>query len=306
MIDDQMAEHAQRLRAEGQSFVHATVVRAVRPTSVRPGDTALVLADGTIEGFVGGTCAQASVRLHAAQALQSGEAVLLRLEPGVGEETTEEADGVVTARNPCLSGGALDVFLDPQVPPRRLLIAGDTPIARALASVGRAAGFDVARADGPDTFPRAGDAAVVVAGHGVDEELPLARALAAGVGYVALVASPARGAAVLAALDVDEVARASVRTPAGLAIGARTPSEVAVAILAQLIAERGALAATGADQPTATAPADIATDPVCGMQVVAQEASVHVDGPDGLRVYFCRAGCRDAYLEREAVDAPAH
>ena len=88
------------------AFVVATVVRAAKPTSVRPGDAAVVLPDGTIDGFVGGVCAQASVRLHAARALETGEAVLLRLLPGAGED--DVTDGVVVAHNPCLSGGSLE------------------------------------------------------------------------------------------------------------------------------------------------------------------------------------------------------
>src|SRR3954453_3665982 len=100
-------ELAARLLAERVPFVVATVVRASKPTSVRPGDAALVLADGRIEGFVGGVCAEESVRLYAARALETGEAGLLRLLPGL--TSSEEArEGVVVAHNPCLSGGALE------------------------------------------------------------------------------------------------------------------------------------------------------------------------------------------------------
>src|ERR1700745_4259278 len=99
-------ERTQHLPAEREPFVTATVVRAAKPTSVRPGDAAVVLADGTIEGFVGGVCAQESVRLHAARALETGEAVLLKLLPGLVSDG-RAGDGVVVAHNPCLSGGAL-------------------------------------------------------------------------------------------------------------------------------------------------------------------------------------------------------
>ena len=120
-----------------RAFVTATVVRAAKPTSVRPGDAAVVLGDGTIDGFVGGVCAQASVRLHAARALETGEAVMLRLEPGAGED--DVVDGVVVAHNPCLSGGTLEIFLDPQLAAPRIVVVGETPIARALEDVARAA-----------------------------------------------------------------------------------------------------------------------------------------------------------------------
>jgi xanthine dehydrogenase accessory factor len=303
MIGEDLAREAAELRAQRRPYVLATVVRALRPTSARPGDAALVLGDGTIRGFVGGTCAQTSVRLHAARALESGEAVLLRLIPGAAPTAEEAAaeDGVVVAHNPCLSGGALDI--DPQVPAVRIVVAGDTPIAQALEAVARAAGYDVVRGAAGEVEPRAGDAAVIVASHGDDEELPLLKAIEAGVGYVGLVASPVRGASVREALDVPEARRAWVHTPAGLDIGARAPGEVAIAILAELVAERvGAPVVRGAAEPDVVTA--VAIDPMCGMEVVAGDASLHLD-VDGGRVYFCREGCRAAYLAREAADAGA-
>ena len=133
MIRGQLAQRAQQLTADRVPFVLATVVRARQPTSVRAGDSAIVLDDGTIDGFVGGTCATSSVRLHSLRALETGEAVLLRLVPDDGGFDPEAADGtVVVEHNPCLSGGALEIFLEPQVPAARLVVVGETPIARAF------------------------------------------------------------------------------------------------------------------------------------------------------------------------------
>ncbi len=309
MITGDLARRAEQLLADREPFVHATVVRAVSPTSVRAGDTALVLGDGTIEGFVGGACAQTSVRLHAVRALETGAAVLLRLIPGaVPPDGPEAQDGVVVAHNPCLSGGSLDIFLDPQLPALRVVIVGDTPIARALEDIGRAAGFNVARDEAAAIEPRATDAAVIVASHGNDEEIALATALKAGVGYVALVASPARGAAVVESLDVPDALREAVHTPAGLAIGARAPAEVAIAILAELVSVGAAnplsAATVRAAAPSSPPALSTAIDPICGMEVVASDASIHLD-VDGERVYFCREGCRATYLERAAEDVAA-
>jgi xanthine dehydrogenase accessory factor len=319
MIKGELAHRAEQLVAEREPFVYATVVRTMQPTSVRAGDTALVLRNGDIDGFVGGVCAQSSVRLYAVRALETGEALLLRLEPGVGpvraadgaagdEGATAAAadmarDGVVVAHNPCLSGGSLEIFLDPQLPAARLVIAGDMPIARALEDIARAASYDVVRGTADEVAPAASDAALIVASHGEDEELVLARALAAGVPYVGLVASPKRGAAVLAALDVPDALRSLVHTPAGLDIGARLPAEVAISILAEVVALRGVVqppAPVARALPMAPPPAGppIAIDPICGMEVVATEASVHLDVDDGERVYFCRDGCRTTYVER--------
>lgn len=304
MIKGDLAQRMERLVAERVPFVTATVVRALSPASVRPGDSALVLADGTIDGFVGGVCAQASVRLHAARVLETGEAVVLRLIPGAapGDETTE--DGIVVAHNPCLSGGSMDIFLEPQLPALRLLVAGDTPIARAVAGVASAAGYDVVRGEPGELRPDSSDAALVVASHGDGEEVALTAALEAGVGYVALVASAKRGAAVRDSLEVPDALREQLHTPAGLDIGARTPGEIAIAILAELVA-KGIARPPAAAGAAAAEPAATAIDPVCGMTVPATEATIHLDvGSE--RVYFCCEGCRSTYIERGAGNVAAH
>jgi xanthine dehydrogenase accessory factor len=285
MIKGDLVHRFDDLVAGRVPFVQATVVRTAKPTSVRPGDSAIVLADGTIEGFVGGTCAQASVRLHAARALETGEPVLLRLVPGDAAEADE--DGVLVVHNPCLSGGALEIFLDPQLPPLRIVVAGDTPIARALADVARAAGYDVAIG----AAPLASDAAVIVASHGTGEEGALEQALELGVGYVGLVASHRRGTAVIESLDVADELREQIHTPAGLDIGARTPGDIALSILAELVSLRTAT-------PVVT-PAT-AIDPVCGMEVAVGDATIHLV-VGGERVYFCCDGCRATYAAKVAT-----
>jgi xanthine dehydrogenase accessory factor len=297
MIRRQLIKRVQQLGDERVPFVLATVVRARRPTSVRAGDSAVVLGDGTIEGFVGGDCATSSVRLHSRKALETGEPVLLRLVPGDSEDTLrgDAVHGtVIVERNPCLSGGALEIFLEPQLPAPRIVVIGDAPIARALAEIAGAAGYDVAASDAEQAQPGPGDTAVVVASHGSGEEAVLAQALSAGVPYVALVASRARGAAVRAALDVPDELRRQLHTPAGMDIGARTPAEIAIAILAQLVAEHHAPPAS-APVPAVGATAPV-TDPVCGMEVAATDATPHLDAPGG-RVYFCSSGCRDTYAK---------
>jgi xanthine dehydrogenase accessory factor len=232
VIAERLASRAAALEAERVPYVQAVVVRASRPASVQVGATALVLKDGTIEGFVGGHCAEPSVRLHALRALETGEALLLRIEPGAGDE--DATDGAITVHNPCISGGALEIFLEPRLPKPRLRIVGETPIATALAELGSALGHDVAQ--GGDTT--ADDAALVVASHGRNEEQSLIAALDAGVPYVGLVASRKRGAAVLDALDITDEDRHRIHTPAGLDIGARSPEEIALSILAEIVAAR--------------------------------------------------------------------
>src|SRR5436309_1330377 len=187
MIKGELVEQVARLVADRTPHVIATVVGSRRPTSVRPGDTAVVLADGTIEGFVGGVCAESSVRLYALRALETGEPMLLRLVPGDGgTEHDESLDGAVIEHNPCLSGGALEIFLEPQLPAPRVAVVGDSPIARAVEKIATAAGFDACVFDVGEVQLSGDEAAVIVSSHGNGEEQVLAGALTAGVGYVAL------------------------------------------------------------------------------------------------------------------------
>ena len=139
MISGALSRRAQELAAQGTSFVTATVVRARRPTNVQPGNVALVLGDGTIEGFIGGVCTQHSVRVCSLRALETGEGLLLRIVPDGPAAETDDAgleianeEGAVTVQNTCLSGGEIEIFLDPVLPAPRVLVVGDSAIAAAV------------------------------------------------------------------------------------------------------------------------------------------------------------------------------
>ena len=315
MMTAALSRRAQELAATGTPFVTATVVRARRPTSVKAGDVALVLGDGTIEGFVGGVCAQQSVRVYALKAIDTEEAVLLRIvpdgpigeDPGTGSDVPVE-DGAVTAHNPCLSGGEIEIFLEPVLPAPRVLVVGDSPIAAAVRSLGPELGLELVAVEGGQPDPAPGDLALIVAAHGRDELHTLRRALDTGVPYVGLVASRKRGAGVLADLRADGVPDEQLElidVPAGIDIGARTPAEIALSILATIVAvrrgERPAasevLGATPA--PSSTAP-PLAVDPICGMTVavVAGTPSVEYEGET---VYFCCEGCAKKFQAQHGL-----
>jgi xanthine dehydrogenase accessory factor len=296
------ADIAAELTRTREPFVQATVVRAQKPTSAHAGDTALVRADGSIDGFVGGTCAEASVREYGLMTLSTNQPLLLRIVPGEAPPRSSE-EGAVTVANPCLSGGAVEIFLEPRVPAPRVLVVGESPIAEALARLGGALGYAVELVAGEDAAPRADDAALVVASHGRDEEPALTAALRLGVPYVGLIASRIRGASVLAALDVPDEQRARVHSPAGLDIGGRTAPEIALSVLAQIVQERRSAERHGAPAVQSAEPAR-AVDPVCGMTVAAVDSSPHAD-VDGVRTWFCCDGCRTSFLADPARYAAA-
>jgi xanthine dehydrogenase accessory factor len=320
MITAALARRAEQLGAEGAAFVTATVVHVQRPASVEPGNVALVLADGTIEGFVGGMCSEHSVRAYALQALESGNAVLLRILPfsedGEGSPSDQVAaeDGAVVVQNPCLSGGVIEVFLEPVLPAPRVLVVGETPTAAAILLIGAQLGLDAVSVKGDALDPRPGDLALVVAAHGRDELHTLRRGLEAGLPYIGLVASPKRGTGVLAELRGDGVSEsdiARIDVPAGIDIGARTPAEIALSILARIVAVRRdertvaagrtrSAVVAGAD---ASQPAPLAIDPICGMTVAAVAGTLSLNY-DGETTYFCCEGCKSKFeAQREHAGA---
>jgi xanthine dehydrogenase accessory factor len=253
---------AGRLAAEGKPFVLATVVNVVRPASTRIGDRALVTPDGELHGWIGGACSEPAVLREALRALADGEARVVPVEGG------------------CASEGTVEVLVEPQVPAPLLAIVGESPAARTLAELARTLGWQVERTAAPDAD------AVVVATMGQGDEEALAEALRGSAGYVGLVASSRRAAAVADALraqGLDEETLARLRSPAGLDLGPSTQEEIAVAVLAELVAWRH----TRGELP---APPAEGVDPVCGM-TVALDTSEQVEH-DGVTYAFCGPRCR--------------
>jgi xanthine dehydrogenase accessory factor len=224
---------AGRLAARGEPFVLATVMRVVRPASTRRGDRALVTSEGTLHGWVGGDCSEHIVVREALAALAAGEPRLVRICPPGGD--SDAPDDVVVAESHCASEGTVEVLIEPCLPAPLLAVVGDSPAARTLTQLARDIGWRLSDEVVPEVD------AVVVASMGRGDEAALAAALATRAHYVGLVASAQRARSVLVAMrqeGIGEESLARVHSPAGLDLGASTQEEIAVAILAQLVAWR--------------------------------------------------------------------
>ena len=283
-----MDGRARELRNARVPYVHARVVLAEAPTSAKPGAEALILPDGTIEGFVGGNCAESTVRAQGLALIDSGESLLLRITP----QPEAEQAGKLVVHNPCLSGGTLEIFMEPVLPAPTMIVVGDSPVARALVGIAEHLGYHAVAPPQIDADVVADAAAVVVASHGRDEEAALVAALQADVPYIGLVASKKRGQAVLGSVDMCSSHTSRIHSPAGLDIGARTPDEIALSIMSEIVSLRPRPSGRSVTE-TSTA-TETAIDPVCGMSVVMVDASLHLDN-DGTRHWFCGSGCLRAF-----------
>ena len=333
-----MPEEMGELTRRGEPFALATVVWRQSPSSSQPGARAIITAGGELHGWIGGACAEPVVIREAQHVMAEGTARLLLL--GSPEQFGAAVpDGMTVIPISCQSEGALEVYIEPVLPMPHLVIVGDSPMTRTLASLAGALGWRTEEIRGPDFTPEAADgrSMIVVATQGHHDEDVLERAVAVRPAYLGLVGSRRRGATVLGYLadrgvPRDELDR--VRVPAGLDLGSTTHQEIAVAILAELVQLRasgalaagtlaaGALAAgkpsgppaqrAGTEsarqaEPEGARPAarpSLVVDPVCGMTVSAESSRpVRHEGTD---YYFCCAGCRqafeqdpDAYVKKE-------
>ncbi len=302
---------AYELSRRREPFALATVVRCERPTSAKPGAKALVRPDGTVSGWIGGSCAEPLVVQEALAALRDGQPRLLAL---VGDDAAPHGsprEGVREHAMPCHSGGTLEIYIEPVLPKPRLVLVGSGPVAETLAMLAAAVGFVVAAVtDEKDLagVAMAPETAIVVATHGRFDEEALERALRSEARYVSLVASPKRARAVVEALGARDVPTERLKAPAGLDLGAVTPEEIAVSILAEIVQARRACQPEA--RPPASAPGPApgadALDPICGMTVEIARAR-YVSEIAGRTVYFCGAGCKRRFDEdptRYAIGAP--
>jgi xanthine dehydrogenase accessory factor len=288
---------AVELRRRGEPFALATVVRCERPTSAKPGAKAIVHRDGTVSGWIGGACAEPTVVREALAALRDGQPRFISL-VGEGGRSPGRTEGVLEYAMTCHSGGTLEIYVEPFLPRPQLVLIGHGPVLETLAALGRTTDFAVTVVGAAAPLPLDPRTFVVVATHGAFDEDALARVLASDAGYVSLVASRKRAAAVVEGLKrrgVPTERLAALKAPAGLDIGAVTPEEIALSILAEIVQTLRSQKAVEVE-PTAPVPppAAEATDPICGMPVDVATARYRSETPAGT-VYFCCRRCQEQY-----------
>jgi xanthine dehydrogenase accessory factor len=249
-------------KAAGEPFALATVVRTVAATAAKAGAKAVILPDGTIsEGWIGGGCARAAVLKAAKDALADGKSRLVSVQPPdlldqQGHTSGEEEGGVRFANNMCPSQGTMDIFVEPVLPRAQVIICGSSPVAIAVADFAKRAGFAVtgcAPADEQAAFgdidrriegyalpvDEPGSRYIVISTQGKGDEPALLAALAVDADYIAFVGSRKKAEALkssLAGRGISEERLAKLKAPAGLDLGAITPEEIAISILAEIVA----------------------------------------------------------------------
>jgi len=308
---------ASDLARRGEAFVLATVVRREPPSSARVGDAALVTPGGAFHGWLGGSCTQPVVVRESLRALADGRPRLIALAP---DPEAERRAGVEAFPMTCHSGGSVDIYIEPQLPAPRLVVFGLSPVAQALTRVARAMGYSVDAVDpGADraAFPEAdrvfssldepvlrqrppatgATLAVAIATMGEGDEAGVRTALELDAGYIGLVASRRRFATIRETLVAGGTPAAEldrVKCPAGLDIGAHSPAEIAVSIMAELVQRVHAKPAPARTRPLPVASGE-ARDPVCGMMVTVATAR-HIASHAGRTFYFCCGGCRERFV----------
>jgi xanthine dehydrogenase accessory factor len=296
----EMVAKAAELARQGEDCALATVVWRQGPSSGQQGSRAIVTANGEIHGWIGGACAEPVVIRQAQEAIAAGASRLLLL--GTPEQFGHVPDGMTVIPISCQSEGAMEVYIEPVVSTPHLVVVGRSPMAHTLCELAQVLGWRVDLIDVADfsVSDVDGRAVVVVATQGHGDEEAIEHAVGASPAYVGLVASRRRGESVLGYLSdrgVPQNLLDRVKAPVGLDLGHTSHTEIAVAILAELVQLRasGALAPDHVEVAHSALSAT-AVDPVCGMTVTIGPTSLRLD-QDGVSYYFCSAGCRTAFAK---------
>jgi xanthine dehydrogenase accessory factor len=294
---------AYKLTQNREPFVLATVVGCERPTSAKPGAQAIIQRDGQITGWIGGNCAQPIVLREAQRLLnEGGDPYLLRLGTSPDDHTANRHN-IRYFPMTCSSGGVLDIYMEPHLPPPHLVLIGNSPIIHAVSQLASVLNFAVTQLDHADLSLAAinEQTFILIATHGQYDEDALEQALPSAAPYVGMVASRRRVETCRSYLresGLTEQQIARLKAPAGLDIGAVTPDEIAASILAELVQlrRRGTPGVTHSATPVpAESPeqpvAQTALDPICGMTVEIASTRHHTTY-NGRDFYFCCPACK--------------
>ena len=292
-------ELANELATKGEKFALATVVWRQGPSSGHQGARAIITADGEIHGWIGGACAEPVVIREGQRVIAEGEPQLILL--GAPEDFGHVPDGMVSVPMACQSEGALQLYIEPVLSTPQVLVVGRSPMARTLVDLAAVLGW---RAELVDSAAFSGDMSdassiVIVATQGHDDEETLERAVRARPAFVGLVASRKRGEAVLGHLAERGISQEDldrVRVPVGLDLGHTSHNEIAVAVLAELVAMKSQGRFTPSTTPDEHSEPETAIDLVCGMTVAADDSSRPYHYKE-TTYYFCAPGCRAAFVK---------
>jgi xanthine dehydrogenase accessory factor len=296
-LNKQLLERAAELARRGESFVFAVVVRREPYSSSQQGDSAIITADGSYHGWLGGNCTRPQVLREAAQALVDGKPRLIALSP---EPELQVRAGVTPLPMTCHSGGTVDIFLEPVLAAPRLVVFGVSPVARAVAQLGKAMGYlvdvvdpdahaaELPNADRVFTDPAAAElrsgapvASAVVASMGEHDEDAVAAALVMRPAYLGVVASRKRFAVLRETLlerGISAHALDAIHSPAGLDLGGRQPEEVALSILAEIVQLKHAARPAAHPAPVASTAAHL---PAQVAQLAPAPVAAHAPAPGG-------------------------
>jgi len=297
------------LHQEKSPFVIASVINRQMPSSGKPGDKAVIEANGKITGWIGGGCTRGIIIKESLDAIRTGKPRIVNISP---EGEIIPKDGVMDYKMTCHSGGAVEVYVEPILPRPHILILGKSHVAMALCKIAKAmdyqvsviakeadhlafSGADVLVATDHEQKQIQANSYIIVCTQGENDEAALGYALKSGVGYVSFIASRKKASAIFynlrqMGIGFDDLKR--IKTPAGIDINAKLPEEVAISILAEIIQELRSEKTTETESSQGSLEnTNLFINPVCGVPVDKSSAK-HIIEYQEQQYYFCCDGCK--------------
>lgn len=315
MFNNELLKELELLKQKNETAALAQVVRREAPSSGKPGDRAIITKNGEVKGWIGGGCTKGIIIKEGLEAIKQNSPRLVKIQPDMD---TPEQNGVVNYKMTCMSGGSVEVYVEPIMPQTTIKIFGRSHIAKALCDIGKAAGFQIdviTNFNESDVFDNADSLTtldeyelkdlpndyVVVCTQGEDDAKHLLTAIKSNPKYIAFVASRRKANGIFMGLKSEGIGHddlIKIKTPAGLDINAKTPQEVAISILAQIIENKRSEEGNSEDDKFKNLELEINDElyinPVCKIPVQKNSAK-HILEYKGEKVYFCCDGCKESF-----------